>query len=111
MKSSKNQNSEEDARGSGIRKLIGMLAVAAVVAAIVGELRKPKESRTWHGKVAGFIPYDFRFPTKARIKNRVANPGGGILSPQVFGVGWTVNVGGVISKLRKASKAMSSARA
>jgi len=36
-----------------------VLAVIGVVA-IVQELRKPPDERTWHGKVADFVPYDFR---------------------------------------------------
>ena len=36
---------------------------ALTTAAVVQELSKPKELRRWHGKVLGFIPYDFRLPT------------------------------------------------
>ena len=27
-------------------------------AAVVTELREPQEERTWHGKLAGFVPYE-----------------------------------------------------
>jgi hypothetical protein len=66
------------------------LAVAA--AAIVQEVRKPSRDRDWHGRV-GFVPYDFRPPTPARLKERWWNPDAELLVPQVFGVGWTVNLG------------------
>jgi len=68
------------------------LAVIAVIA-IVQELRKPAEERTWHGKVAKFIPYDFRMPTFSRLRNTYWNTGGPILTGKVFGVGWAPNFG------------------
>ena len=52
-----------------------ILMVIAVVA-IVQELRKPAAERTWHGKVADLVPYDFRTPTKERIRNTYWNPEG-----------------------------------
>lgn len=98
-----------DSGSSGIRRfahrlrhLVALLAITAAVIAIVTELRRPKDQRTWHGKVAGIVPYDFRVPTMDRIKERTANPDGPVLTPQVVGVGWTVNVGGVLSRLKGA---------
>jgi hypothetical protein len=66
---------------------------AAVIAAIWIELRKPPDKRTWHGRVAGVVPYDFRIPTIERLRSAYWNP----RSPKVFtdrpfGVGWSVNV-------------------
>ena len=75
-----------------IWKLI--LAIIGVVA-IIQELRKPKEERTWHGKVADLVPYDFRVPTAERFKATYWNPEGPILSGKVFGVGWAPNFGAV----------------
>ena len=34
--------------------------------AAIAELRKPQEERTWHGKLAGFVPYELRPPTLDR---------------------------------------------
>jgi hypothetical protein len=68
------------------------LAVVGVVA-IVQEFRKPSEERTWHGKVADFVPYDFRMPTIDRVRSTYWNPEGPILPGKVFGVGWAVNLG------------------
>jgi hypothetical protein len=61
--------------------------------AIYTELRKPPAERTWHGKVAGFVPYDFRIPKLADVKRAYWNPA----SPKLFtdrplGVGWAVNI-------------------
>ncbi len=44
------------------------LAIIAVVA-IIQELRKPPDEGTWHGKVADFVPYDFRMPTIGRVRS------------------------------------------
>jgi len=87
---------------SGLRRLVGMAAVAAAVAAVTKELRRPAEERTWHGEVAGFVPYDFRKPTLDRVRERMWAPGDPqLVTPQVFGVGWTVNVGRVASLLQE----------
>lgn len=69
-----------------------VLAVIGVIA-IVQELRKPSDERTWHGKVADFVPYDFRVPTIERVRTTYWNPEGPILSAKVFGVGWAPNFG------------------
>ncbi|MGH8911996.1 MAG: DUF5808 domain-containing protein [Acidimicrobiia bacterium] len=68
------------------------LAIIGAVA-IVQELRKPSDERTWHGKVADFVPYDFRMPTIERLRSTYWNPGGSIVPGKVFGVGWALNLG------------------
>ena len=79
-------------------KAIGM---GLVLLAVVTELRKPREARTWHGQVVGFVPYDLRMPTPARVRERLWAPENPrVLVPQVFGVGWTVNVGRVAALVR-----------
>jgi len=70
------------------------LVVAVVgVIAIVQELRKAPDQRTWHGKVADVVPYDFRLPTVERVRNAYWNPEGPVLSAKAFGVGWAPNFG------------------
>ncbi len=71
-----------------------VLAIVGVIA-IVQELRKPPEERTWHGKVADLIPYDFRKPTIERLRETYWNPDGQILSSKAWGVGWAPNFGAV----------------
>ena len=68
------------------------LAVIGVVA-IIQELRKPSDERAWHGKVADFVPYDFRMPTIERLRSTYWNPEGSVISGKVFGVGWALNLG------------------
>ena len=73
-------------------RVIGGLTAALTVAAIVRELRLPPESRTWNGRIFG-VPYDFRPPTVERVRSKLWNKDNpSILSPTIFGVGWTVNL-------------------
>ncbi len=73
--------------------LIRTAALGALVGALWMELRKPPEERTWHGKLLGVVPYDFRPPSLSTLREAYWNPG----SPRVFsdrplGVGWAVNI-------------------
>ena len=83
---------------AGNNKVANRLAMAVVagltVAAVVTELRKPPEEREWHGKIGGFVPYDLRKPTFAKVRDRVwdtDNPN--LIVPHAFGIGWTLNFG------------------
>ena len=74
-------------------KLIRTLMWMAFAAAIYQELKKPPEARTWNGKVAGAVPYDFRLPTLDRLREAYWNPENEqVFSEKVFGVGWAVNI-------------------
>ena len=75
------------------------LAIIGIVA-VAQELKKPAEERTWHGKVADFVPYDFRMPTGERFKNAYWNPDGPLFPSKVWGVGWAFNFGGLKQKLK-----------
>ncbi|MBN9374424.1 MAG: hypothetical protein J0I40_03325 [Cellulomonas sp.] len=78
----------------GFRNLVTLVTIALGIAAVVKELRKPADERTWNGTVAAVVPYDFRMPTLERAKERLWNPeASSFVGPRVFGVGWTVNVG------------------
>ena len=81
-------------------RLIRLVTVGLAVAAVVKELRTPAEQRQWHGSL-GFVPYDLRMPTVARVRERMWNPDDvHVISPRVFGVGWTVNLGRVVALVR-----------
>ena len=74
-------------------KLIRLAFWGAFVAAIYQELKKPAEARTWHGKVAGTVPYDFRVPTIDRVRQAYWDPNTDrVVSDRVIGVGWAVNI-------------------
>ncbi len=77
------------------------VSMGLAVWAIAQEARKPPDEREWHGQVAGFVPYDFRFPTVDRIRERLWDPNGALITPQVFGVGWTLNLGRVARAIQE----------
>jgi hypothetical protein len=78
---------------ASLERAVTIAGIALVAAAVATELRKPARDRTWHGRVGGLVPYDFRRPTAARVRERCWNPDDGrLLTPQVFGVGWTLNL-------------------
>jgi hypothetical protein len=77
---------------------LSTLSLAGV--AIAQELRKPRDRRRWHGIVAGYVPYDFRMPSRARYRERIWAPDDPrLVPPQAFGVGWTLNVGRLLRLL------------
>jgi hypothetical protein len=87
------------------RRLSGTIRLAALVlvaAAVLKELSKPPDEREWHGELAGFVPYELRPPTLGRVRERWWNPRDErILTPHVFGVGWSVNVGRIVELARR----------
>ena len=78
---------------SKVTNIWRLIFVVIAAIAIIQELRKPQDQRTWHGKVADFVPYDFRKPTMERVKDTYWNPDGPIFSGKVFGAGWALNIG------------------
>lgn len=75
-----------------LRKLTYLVLVLVAIAAVAEQLQRAPADRTWTGKVVG-IPYDFRVPTVDRAIDRWWNPDDHhLLVPQIFGVGWTVNL-------------------
>lgn len=89
----------------GLLRTIRTLAWVALIAAIYQELKKPEAERTWHGKVAGFIPYDFRIPTPEKLKAAYWDPASDrVFSDHVFGVGWAVNIPVLVRKLNETSR-------
>jgi hypothetical protein len=90
-------------RSSGIGKLVRLAIWGLAIGALVQELKKPAGEREWTGTVAGVVPYDYRLPTASRIRDRLWNPDGPLVSPQVFGVGWSLNFGRVLAMLRGSS--------
>ena len=89
-----------------MKRLIKWTAVALGAVAVVEQLRRPSEERTWEGTVAGFVPYDFRRPTIRRARSRWWNPDESrLFVPQVFGVGWTINLARLAGLVREADGA------
>jgi hypothetical protein len=102
------QHPDRGARCRGVSNLVRLVGLGLTVAAVVKEVRTPAADRTWTGVVAGFVPYDFRMPTLARCRDRLWAPESEhLLNPQVFGVGWTVNLGKVVALARTAAASAS----
>lgn len=96
-----NESGKRRKKGQEIQAIVRLVMLALVVAAVVKEMRLPPEQRTWNGKV-GFVPYDLRFPTVERWKERVWNPDSPtLIGPKVFGVGWTLNIGRAVQLIRE----------
>jgi hypothetical protein len=75
-----------------LRRIVKLVALGLIVAAVVEQLRRDPNERTWEGAVGGIVPYDFRMPTFERARSRWWNTDDErLFVPQVFGVGWTVN--------------------
>ena len=76
-----------------LRTFVKLVAFGLVLAALIDQLRRDPEERTWEGSVAGIVPYDFRMPTLERARSRWWNTRDDrLFVPQVFGVGWTINL-------------------
>lgn len=72
----------------------------ALFGALYQELRKPEGERTWHGRVLGVVPYDFRMPTWQRLRDAYWDPSTDrVFSDHVFGVGWAVNLPVAVRRL------------
>jgi hypothetical protein len=74
-------------------RFVKLVAFGLVVAALIDQLRRDREERTWEGSVAGIVPYDFRKPTLERARSQWWNTDDDrLFVPQAFGVGWTINL-------------------
>ena len=78
--------------GRSLRTLGLLFTAATMVYAL--------NTRRSHGEFLR-VPYDFRLPTPRRVRDRWWNKTDGrLLTPHVFGVGWSVNVYRLLSLLR-----------
>ena len=82
-------------------RIVQVTVIALTMAAICQELEKPKEERKWQGKVAGFVPYDFRLPTIERFKESYWNLyNSHIFTSEAFGIGWAINFYALLERLK-----------
>lgn len=83
---------------------IRTLAWVALIGALYQELRKSPAERTWHGRVGGVVPYDFRVPTIERLRSAYWDPSSDVVfTDRVFGVGWAINIPVFIRKVNEAA--------
>ena len=85
------------------RSKIALVALGITAAAVLKEMRMPSDERTWHGALAGIVPYDFRKPTADRMRERWWNAEAPYLTPRMFGVGWDLNFGRIADEARRAA--------
>lgn len=84
--------------GSKLNWFIAGAATALTAAAISQELAKPREERTWKGRVAG-VPYSFRLDDWADAANEYWNPDSDkIFTEHVIGLGWGVNFAALLRR-------------
>lgn len=84
-----------------LNRWVAVAALAVTGLAVRQELNKPKAERTWHGVVLGWLPYDFRRPTLQRIRDTFWAPEDRrLFMPRVFGLGWDINLGRLLTLLR-----------
>ena len=93
----------ENGREFSLRDLIRFIFFVLAIGAVIKELRKPVEDRTWHGDLFEFVPYDFRKPSMDKVKMTMWNPEGPLIAPRVFGAGWTLNAGAAVARIKKAA--------
>jgi hypothetical protein len=80
--------------------IVRSLALLTVAAALYQELRRPPDKRTWHGRLFGFVPYDFRLPTLDRLRQAYWNTGSNkVFTDRPLGVGWAVNLPPLLRRL------------
>ncbi len=79
-----------------------LLGVAVLIGIIYEEARKGPEDERWRGKSLGFVPYDLRPPSLARIREAYWNPDDSRLFPgKVAGIGWGVNFAALVDRVRR----------
>ncbi len=81
-----------------IASLLRAAVAAFAVAAVIHAYRQKQPA----GRFAN-VPYDFRFPTIERFKSRFWNPEDPrVFTPNVFGVGWSINAYQLLKAVREA---------
>ena len=84
----------------GWRGLVTLTGLILVGAAVLQELRLPREQRGWHGALFGCIPHDLRPPTFERLARTLWNTeNDAVLVATPFGVGWSINAAAAVRAL------------
>ncbi|HLY64416.1 MAG TPA: hypothetical protein VKU60_02685 [Chloroflexota bacterium] len=74
-----------------LRNLVRLSVLGLFGLAMWREFSQPENQRQWNGKVLG-VPYDFRPPTSARLREAWWNDHAGPITPTPWGMGWTLNL-------------------
>jgi hypothetical protein len=82
-----------EVKAKSLAGILTWLSLDVAMLAVLQELMRPRQFRTWHGKVAGLVPYDFRKPTFSRVAAAMWAPDNpNLLTDTAFGVGWALNL-------------------
>jgi len=96
--------------GKKIKRLVILATIVLSAGAVMDQLKRPKEERTWQGSL-GKIPYDFRTPSPKRIKRSLWAPDDPrVFVPRAFGVGWSLNFASLKNQLKKLQESSSETR-
>ena len=80
-----------------LRVLLRIATTAFAVASVVYAVRTRRPA----GRFLN-VPYEFRMPTVKRLRGRLWNPNDDrVVTPCVFGLGWSVNLYQVLQQLRE----------
>ena len=83
-----------------LRAALKVVGMGLAAAAVVQELRKEPSERTWRGRLAFSIPYDFTIPSVERIREAYWNTQDEhIITDRVLGVGWGVNLHALLRRM------------
>ena len=81
-----------------LQRIVSVLGLGLVIAALVNELRTPRGLRAWRGNILG-VPYNFRIPGSLDELARTHwNPEGKVIVSQPIGVGWSINIPGLLRR-------------
>jgi uncharacterized protein DUF5808 len=84
-----------------LNTVLSVLVFASFAAAVVEQMRRPADQRTWRGRAFDVIPYDFTVPTMDRLVQAYWNPNSStILTDRPLGIGWAVNFAALYGWLR-----------
>lgn len=91
----RNQRSSNQHKRLNAKDFWRLILLIVAIVAVVQEMRKTPDDRTWHGKVADVIPYDFRKPTADKFRETYWNPEGPLMGGKAWGIGWAPNFGAI----------------
>jgi len=84
----------------GAKKALYLVVVAFTVAAVYDQVRRPRGERNWHGSLLG-VPYDFRAPGFRAGDLIWHRDDPRLITPRPFGVGWDMNLYGLLRLVRR----------
>jgi hypothetical protein len=83
-------------------RLVRLILVTVLAGIVYSEVRKVPGETRFQGKALGFVPYDIRPPSLAKIPSTYWNPHEPrIFTGRVSGIGWSINVAALVERIRR----------